>query len=152
MALEGFSSSLLTMLAAVRCIHRKIMILLCLSTVLFVLVLLLILKVYKTVTYWKNAGIPYESHSSYIHYFLFRQGNVDIFSTLEEYTKKYGHVYGTNRGLSPVLRVSSAEGIGEALKSAPKPTVEPLRNVPAPCCGTTEFLSSTTQNGRWFEP
>ncbi|XP_003743371.2 cytochrome P450 3A40-like [Galendromus occidentalis] len=38
-------------------------------------------------------GIPYESYGSYLYYFLFCEGRVDIFNSIEEYNKKYGSVY-----------------------------------------------------------
>lgn len=91
------------------------MILLFLASICSVLLLLLIWKIHWTANYWKNAGIPYEPYTSYLHFFLFRQGTEDIFRMLGDYGKKYGPVYGTYQGLKPVLRVSSRDGIKDAL-------------------------------------
>lgn len=87
----------------------------CLSTIVIVLLLMLLRKIRWAANYWKSCGIPYEPYINYLLFFLLRQGREDIFKLLGEYTTKYGQVYGTYQGMRPVLRVSSPEGIKDAL-------------------------------------
>lgn len=68
--------------------------------------LLILLKVRSLEKVWQDAGIPHESYASYLHSIFVRYRRENVFDVLQEYATKYGNLYGTYHGLSPLLRVS----------------------------------------------
>lgn len=82
---------------------------------LAIVVALLIAKIYSLQKLWTDLGVPHESYVSYLYTTLVRFRRENVFDLIHDYTKRYGRIYGTYQGLKPCLRVTTIDGVRDAL-------------------------------------
>lgn len=83
------------------------------TAILLVLVTLLLLKLYKLVTYWNYKGIPHEPFLKALYRNLWRNSVENPYDVYDEAVQKYGRIFGSYRGFSVALVTTELEIVKE---------------------------------------